>query len=211
MRIPDRRTEDPLQQPHGWRERRAGFRDQQDTDRSLLGVERYTDRAILQASAIGWEAPVAGGDQAVTATDYAVITGSSFRVSLGNLNGGSWLVAIFDYRVVVQSVSADDLDVWATVLVDWRDDGTWIKPDVDRETDHGIVGSYATVDYGEGPTGATGAAFSLHPSAVLRVRGGGTIGIAAGVRVASGTATVNLTGSDRTPRCTGMALPCFAP
>lgn len=207
FRIPDRRIEDPLQQPHAWRERRAGFRDQRDLAGAILGVERYTDRAILQASPIAWQAPVAGADQAVTSTSFVPITGSDVRVSLGNLNGGSWLVAILDYRVVIQATDAADLDVWATVLVDWRDDGTWVLPDLDRETDHGIAGAYATSDYAE--SAGTGVAFPLHAAAVLRVRGGGTVGIAAGVRVASGTATVNLTGATRTPQCVGFAIPTF--
>lgn len=208
FRIPNHRTEDPMAQPHAWRERFAGARDQQDVSRGQRATELYTDRAILQATTIAWETAVAGADQAVTDTDFEVIDGSSFRVSLGNLNGGSWLVTIVEYVVVIQSTSADDLDVFATVLVDWRDDGTWVKPDVDRSADHGMAGSYATVDYGESPL--TTVAFSLHPSAVLKVQGGGTIGIAAGVHVSSGTANVNLTGAKRTPRCVGFAMPTFA-
>lgn len=208
FRIPDRRLEDPMAQPRAYAERRAGVRDQQDHDRSLTGVERYTDRSILQAQPIAWETAVAGGDQAVTSTSYIVLTGSDFRVNLGNLNNASWLVAIFDYRIVIQSTSADDLDVFATILVDWRDDGTWVKPDVDRDTTHGVAGSYATVDYAE--SSLSTVAFALHPSAVLKVQGGGTIGIAAGLHVSSGTATVNLTGAERTPRCVGFAMPCFS-
>lgn len=211
MRIPDRRSEDPMAQPYAWRERRGGVRDQRTDEQSRITLERQGDLYVPMAQPIAFEVPTAGADQTISATTYTVITGSEFKITLAGPNRLAWLVMITDYRLVVQSMGSIDDDVFATILVDFHDSGTpTTKPDVDRDTQHGMAQAYATTDYAE--AAAAGAGFSLHPSCVFRMRGGSTVRVAAAARVNAGgqTAEINLSNTERTPRCVGFAIPGLA-
>lgn len=198
----------PLDAVQANAQRRAGVEDPREAELARLRALRYDDIAPLEGIAIGYLMPNQGSDQTMTNTSFDDVTGSFFELSFPGADDAIWL-AQMTYRVIISSTGAADTDVWARILIDWGD-GTFREPDIDLSTVHGAVTAFGPVDYAE--SSATGVAFSLKPSAVLKVRGGSTIRVALYIAVGSGqSAVVQANTTLLNPHCSGTAMPYRRP
>ena len=194
---------DPMASVRGHMERAAGVRDQRQVQAEIEGLSRLVSRAVPTILPIGWDVPTAA-NQAVATTTATIVTGSTFTLGLPRIKGLAWVVWL-NWRVTLVAFAGSDDDVHAQALVDFGT-GTFVPPDIDAAGPSAFVTAWNLNDFGE--PGGVGTSLTLHPKCVFRLREGGSVKAALGIKVASvaQSATVELATAELTPRCMGMAM-----
>jgi hypothetical protein len=183
--------------------RHGGVATQRDIEDAIGRLQRFPNQLPHLCRRIGYHAPTTG-NQTISATSYAAVTGTAFALSLGGPKGLTWSVDI-GWTCLFLAFGAADDQVSIRPAVSWDGGVTWQAPSIDASTTQMIVQAYYDTDFFRAKSSSDGQTLRCHAVFGVRSEEDVRVRLEAKIWTAGDTATIELGTDEVTPHCVGTA------